>query len=61
MSTAPTRGHSLTLVILVKPRCDLDVRKFSFAHRIVDIWNSVDEDIIACDSINGFKNRMDNL
>ena len=55
-STAPTRGHTLKLV---KPRCHLDIRKFSFAHRVVDMWNSLDDDIVACDSINGFKNRID--
>ena len=56
LSTAPTRGHSWKLV---KPRCRLDIRKFSFAHRVVDAWNSLDENIVACDSINGFKNRLD--
>jgi len=29
LSTAPTRGHSLKLI---KPRCHLHVRKYSFAH-----------------------------
>jgi len=43
--------HAFTL-------CRLDIRKFSFAHRIIDVWNSLDESIIACDSINGFKNRI---
>ena len=33
LNTAPTRGHSLKLV---NPRCRLDVRKFSFAHTVVD-------------------------
>jgi len=56
VNTAPTRGHCLKLI---KPRCHLDIRKYSFAHRIVDIWNSLDEDIIACDSINGFKGKID--
>jgi ribonuclease P/MRP protein subunit RPP40 len=56
LNTAPTRGHSLKLI---KPRCRLDIRKYSFAHRIIDIWNSLDESIIACDSINGFKGRID--
>jgi len=46
-------------VKLVKPRCRLDVRKYSFAHRLVDVWNSLDENVIACDSLNGFKNRLD--
>ena len=44
---------------LVKPRCRLDVRKFSFAHRVVEMWNSLDDSIVACDSINSFKNRLD--
>jgi len=39
----------------------LDVRKYSFAHRVIDIWNSLEESIIACDSINGFKGRIDKL
>ena len=56
LNTAPTRSHSLKLV---KPRCRLEVRKYSFAHRVIDIWNSLDDNTIACDSLNGFKNRID--
>jgi len=56
LSQAHTRGDSLKLV---KPRYRLDIRKFSFAHRVIDVWNSLDESIIVCDSINGFKNRID--
>ena len=55
LNTAPTRGHSLKLI---KPRCRLDIRKFSFSHKIVDIWNSLDNCIIACDSTNSFKTRI---
>jgi hypothetical protein len=51
-----TRGHSFKLF---KTGCKLDCRKFAFAHRVVNIWNSLDKDVIACDSINGFKNRLD--
>ena len=50
--TAPTRGHSLKLV---KPRCRLDVRKFSFEHRLVEKRNSLDDRTIAFDSMNSFK------
>ena len=39
-STASTRGHTLKLV---KPRCHPDNRKFSFAHKVIDTWNSLDE------------------
>ena len=56
LGTAPTRGHFFKFV---KPRCRLDVRKFSFAHRVVEMWNSLDYRIVACDSINSFKNRLD--
>jgi hypothetical protein len=49
-----TRGHSLKLV---KPRCRLDVRKISFAHWIVDVWNSLDNVTVACASTNRFKKR----
>ena len=51
-----TKGHSLKLI---NPRCHLDIRKCSFAHRVIDKWNSLEDSIIACDSINGFKNRID--
>ena len=51
LSQAHTRGHSLKLI---KPRCRLDIRKFSFAHRVIDICNSLYDNIIACDSIDGF-------
>jgi len=54
LNIAPTGGHSLKLI---EPRCHSDVRKYSFARRVIDIWNSLDESTIACDSINGFKGR----
>jgi len=50
LNTAPIRAHSLKLV---KPRCRLDIRKYSFAHPVVDVWNSLDN-VIACDLLNGF-------
>jgi hypothetical protein len=56
LTNAPTRGHSLKLV---KHGCNLDIRKFSFSHRVVNTWNSLSEDIVACDSINSFKTKLD--
>jgi hypothetical protein len=38
-----------------------DVGKFSFAHRVVDAWNSLGEGVVACDSIHSFKHRLDNF
>ena len=58
LSQAHTRGHSLKLI---KLRCRLDIWTFSFAHYVTDIWNSLEDSIIACDSINGFKNRIDKI
>jgi len=54
LSQTHTTGHSLKLI---KPRCRLDIRKFSFAHSIidVDVWNGLDVSSIACDSINSLK------
>jgi hypothetical protein len=56
LTNAPTRGHSLKVV---KHGCNLDIRKFSFSHRVVNTWNSLSEDIVACDSINSFKAKLD--
>ena len=44
---------------MLKPRCRSNSREISFSHRHVYIWNSLDDGIIACDSINSFKNRRD--
>jgi len=58
LNTAPTRGHSLKLI---KPRCHLDVRKYSFAHcRVIDIWKSSKVQLhVIQHSINGLKGRID--
>jgi len=37
LSQAHTRGHSSKLI---KPKFRLDIRQFSFAHRVIDVWNS---------------------
>jgi len=34
LSQAHTRVHCLKLI---KPRCCLDIKKFSFAHRVIDV------------------------
>ena len=56
VSTAVTRGHTFELV---KKGCHLDCRKFCFSFRIVNTWNSLSNDVIACDSVNSFKIRLD--
>jgi len=40
LSTAPTKGHSLKLVKTIR---HIYIRQCSSAHRVIDIWNRLDE------------------
>ena len=51
-----TRGHSLKLV---NNRYHYDLRKFSFAPRIVNVWNSLPEILISAATTDTFKKRLD--
>jgi len=51
-----TRGHNLNLF---KPQCSLDVRKYSFAHRVIDIWNSLSSDIVNASNISVCKHQLE--
>ena len=51
-----TRGHSLKLA---KHRSRLDIRKYFFNQRTVDVWNSLPENVVKSPSTNVFKNRLD--
>jgi len=51
-----TRGHNLKLV---NSRCHYDLRKYSFAVRVVNIWNSLPDSVISANNANTFKNRLD--
>ena len=51
-----TRGHIKKLVV---KRCHYDVRKYSFCVRVVNIWNSLPNEVISATSVNSFKNRLD--
>jgi len=51
-----TRGHSLKLV---HPRCHYDLQKCSFTVRIVNLWNSLPENVVSTSTVNTFKNRLD--
>ena len=55
-NSGKTRGHSLKLE---KRFSRLDVRKFFFANRVIDVWNSLPEDVVTAGSVNAFKNRLD--
>ena len=51
-----TRGHRFKVF---KKQSRLDVRKFSFSRRIVNLWNGLPDEVVGHDSINGFKARLD--
>ena len=55
-STTNLRGHSKKLFL---QRADSNLRRNSFAIRIVKIWNSLPNDVINAPSVNSFKNRLD--
>ena len=51
-----TRGHNFTLV---KKQSRLDVRKFLFSRRSINVWNKLSSECIHASSVNVFKNRID--
>ena len=50
-----TRGHS---VKLNKKRCRLDIRKYYFTDRVVDIWNDLPESVVSAHTMFTFENRL---
>jgi hypothetical protein len=38
---------------------NLDLRKYSFAIRVVDTWNNLPATVVCAPSLNAFKNRLD--
>ena len=51
-----TRGHNFTLV---KKQSRLDVRKFSFSQRTINVWNKLSAECVHASSVNMFNNRID--
>ena len=51
-----TRGHRYKLF---KQYSRLDIRKFFFTQRVVDIWNSLPDAALESQSINVFKGFLD--
>ena len=51
-----TRGNSYRLF---KQHVHYDLRRHFFTHRIIEVWNSLPDDVICADSVNAFKNRID--
>ena len=51
-----TRGHNFTLV---KKQSRLDVGKFSFSQRTINVWNKLSTECVHANSVNMFKNKID--
>ena len=51
-----TRGHKAALV---KEKCMLDMRMYSFSQRVINEWNKLPNDCANASSVNIFKNRID--
>ena len=61
MSTESLNYEKLnaSLLKLVNNRYHYDLRKFSFAPRIVNVWNSLPEIVISATTTDIFKRRLD--
>ena len=51
-----TRGHNYTLV---KNQSRLDVRKYSFSQRTINVWNNLSTDCVQASRVNMFNNKID--
>ena len=51
-----TRGHNFTLV---KKQSRLDVRKFAFSQRTINVCNKSSTECVHASSVNMFKNKID--
>ncbi len=54
--TSGLRGHPLKLR---KNRSRLDLRKFTFRQRVVNMWNDLPEEVVRASSVKMFKNKLE--
>ena len=47
------------LKYLVKKQSRLDVRKYSFSQRTINVWNKLSTDCVHASSVNMVKNKID--
>ena len=50
------RGHNLKLF---KNRFYTNIGKFNFINRSIDEWNNLSDDIVSCNTVDSFKNKLD--
>ena len=44
---------------LQKHRTKYDLRKYFFTNRALDVWNSLPNHVVLCDTVNTFKSKLD--
>ncbi len=54
--TSRLRGHPLKLR---KNRSRLDLRKFTFSQRVVNMWNDLPAEVVTASSVKMFKNKLE--
>lgn len=52
-------GRSHNLRLFKQQVQNLDIRKYSFSIRVVDVWNNLPAPVVNAPSLNAFKNRLD--
>ena len=55
-SCSYTRGHKFKLV---KSSFKLNLRKYYFTNRVVDLWNDLPEHFVLCENVLLFEKRLD--
>jgi hypothetical protein len=58
LSTNETRGHQYKIA---KIQIKKDIRKYSFVHRSVNMWNSLPQEVVDAPSVAAFERRLDKL
>ena len=55
MDNSITRGHRFKIFL---PRVNLEICRRFFPVRVVQTWNSLGDDTVSCDTLNGFKSLL---
>jgi len=62
-TTPPIQSTALNwgvvVLSLVKCRCNKDIRKYFFSHRVVSKWNMLDNDSVMAKTVNGLKTKLE--
>ena len=59
VSSGLTNGRCYSILGNVNVYSRLDVRKFSFSQRTINVWNKLPAECVLASSVNMFKNRID--